>query len=131
MTRPHQVDRRQQVSGETGYDQQYRRPPPRGRPRTRPARKHPGPPGRDDPGHACQSPRLTARPHSHVRFIGRRAAGLGRDGLQEFCILVVLLQTLAAAPAEFAVYQLVLERGFPRVSHPAGGRTWSGPDRGR
>jgi hypothetical protein len=23
MTRPHQVDRRQQVSGETGYDQQY------------------------------------------------------------------------------------------------------------
>jgi hypothetical protein len=75
--------------------------------------------------------RLTARPHSHVRFIGRRAAGLGRDGLQGFCILVVLLQTLAAAPAEFAVYQLVLERRFPRVSHPAGGRTWSGPDRGR
>lgn len=54
------------------------------------------------------------------------AAGFGG-----FCILVVLLQTLAAAPAEFAVYQLVLERRFPRVSHPVGGRTWSGPDRGR
>ena len=100
MTRPHEVDRRQQVSGETGNDQQYG--------------------GSEREGD-----------HPYVRFIGRRAAGLGRGGLQGFCILVVLLQTLAAAPAEFAVYQLVLERRFPRVSHPAGGRTWSGPDRGR
>src|SRR5690348_17395902 len=71
-------------------------------------------------------PRSTLFPYTTLfRSIGRRAAGLGRDGLQGFCILVVLLQTLAAAPAEFAVYQLVLERGFPRVSHPAGSRTRS------